>query len=364
MDSHLHPGTRVGMHTRQRDHHVALRALQTFVFASCSIATASVSAAAAPPVLTNIFAPESTPAKSIFDLSMFVLAITAVIFVVVAALLVYAIVKFRATPANANREPAQVYGSTQIELAWTIVPVLIVVVLFAATARVIHAIQDAPQPDSALEVTVIGHQFWWEYRYPQLGIVTANELHIPVSDAARPRPTFLTLMSADTDHSFWIPQLSGKTDLIPNRINRMWFDPQHTGVFLGQCAQYCGTQHGKMLQRVSVDSPEDFDAWVKAQRQPAPEDPAAHDGQRVFETTACINCHAVRGTVANGRFGPDLTHLMSRATIASGAAENTPENLRLWLRNPDAIKPGSLMPAMQVSDSELDALVRYMQSLR
>jgi cytochrome c oxidase subunit 2 len=314
--------------------------------------------------LLNIFAPHSTPAREIVDLSTFVLAITGLIFVVVASLLVYAVVRFRVTPANADREPAQVYGSTQIELAWTVVPVLIVVVLFAATARVIHAIQDAPKPPTAIEVTVIGHQFWWEYRYPQLGIVTANELHVPVSDSARPRPTFLTLMSADTDHSFWIPALGGKTDLIPSRINRMWFDPQRTGLFLGQCAQYCGTQHAKMLQRVSVDSHEEFAAWVEAQRQPAAEDPAALAGRRVFETTACINCHAIRGTVATGRFGPDLTHLMSRSTIASGAAENTPENLRVWLQNPDAIKPGSLMPAMQVSDAELDALVRYMQSLR
>ena len=314
--------------------------------------------------ITNIFAPESTPAKSIFDLSMFVLAITGLIFLVVCVLLVYAIVKFRARGADANREPAQVYGSTQIELAWTIIPVLIVVVLFVATARVIHAIQDAPKPLTAVEVTVIGHQFWWEYRYPALGIVTANELHVPVSDLSRPRPTFLTLLSADTDHSFWIPQLAGKTDLIPNRINRMWFDPQRTGLFLGQCAQYCGTQHGKMLLRVSVDSPEDFDAWVKAQQQPADQDREALTGRRVFETTACINCHTVRGTVANGRFGPDLTHLMSRSTIASGAAENTPDNLRLWLRNPDAIKPSSLMPAMQLSDADFDALVRYMQSLR
>src|SRR5262245_35524722 len=314
--------------------------------------------------LLNIFAPETTPGRAIVDLSMVVLSITAVIFVVVASLLVYAIVKFRATPANADREPAQVYGSTQIELAWTIVPVLIVVVLFAATARVIHAIQDAPQPANAVVVTVIGHQFWWEYRYPALGVVTANELHIPVSDPSRPQPTFLTLLSADTDHSFWIPQLGGKTDLIPNRINRMWFDPQRTGVFLGQCAQYCGTQHGKMLQRVLVDSPEDFATWVEAQRRPAAEDAQAAEGRRVFETTACINCHAIGGTVANGRFGPDLTHLMSRATIASGAAENTPENLRLWLKNPDAIKPGSLMPAMNMTDAELDALVRYMQSLR
>jgi len=314
--------------------------------------------------LLNIFAPESTPAKAIVDLSMFVLGITAVIFIIVASLLVYAIVKFRATPANVDREPAQVYGSTQIELAWTIIPILIVVVLFAATARVIHAIQDAPMPPTSVEVTVIGHQFWWEYRYPAFGIVTANELHVPVSDLSRPRPTFLQLLSADTDHSFWVPQLAGKTDLIPNRVNQLWMDPHRPGVFLGQCAQYCGTQHAKMLQRVSVDAPDEFDAWVRAQQPPAVEDASAMAGRRVFETTACINCHTVRGTAANGRFGPDLTHLMSRVTIASGAAENTPENLRLWLKEPDAIKPGSLMPAMKLSDAELDALWRYMQSLR
>jgi cytochrome c oxidase subunit II len=314
--------------------------------------------------LLSIFAPESTPAKAIVDLSMFVLGVTAVIFVVVSALLVYSIVKFRATPANVDREPPQVYGSTQIELAWTIMPILVVVVLFAATARVIHAIQDAPQPPTSVEVTVIGHQFWWEYRYPALGIVTANELHVPVSDLSRPRPTFLRLLSADTDHSFWVPQLAGKTDLIPNRVNELWMDPHRPGIFLGQCAQYCGTQHAKMLQRVSVDAPDEFDAWVRAQLQPAAADASATAGRRVFETTACINCHTVRGTAANGRFGPDLTHVMSRVTIASGAAENTPENMRVWLKNPDAIKPGSLMPAMKLSETELDALVGYMQSLR
>jgi cytochrome c oxidase subunit II len=314
--------------------------------------------------LTNIFSPESTPAKSIFNLSMFVLAVTGIIFAVVFTLLVYSVVKFRGNPADAGREPAQVYGSTQIELAWTIIPILIVVVLFLATARVIHAVQDAPKPATAVEVTVIGHQFWWEYRYPRLGIVTANELHIPVSDPAHPTPTFLQLLSADTDHSFWIPQLAGKTDLIPNHPNRMWMDPQRTGLFLGQCAQYCGTQHAKMLLRVSVDTPEDFGAWVRAQQRPAIQDQKVAAGRRVFETTACINCHAVGGSAANGRFGPDLTHLMSRETIASGAAENTKENLRLWIQKPDAIKPGSLMPAMQLSDADLDALVNYLETLQ
>jgi cytochrome c oxidase subunit 2 len=314
--------------------------------------------------LTSIFAPESTPAKSIVDVSTFVLAITGIIFAVVVTLLGYSILKFRATSVNVDREPAQVYGSTQIELAWTIIPILIVVVLFLATARVIHAIQDAPEPPGAVEVTAIGHQYWWEFRYPKLGIVTANELHVPVSDPSHPTPTFLQLLSADTDHSFWIPELAGKTDLVPNHPNRMWVDPHRTGIFLGQCAQYCGTQHAKMLLRVSVDSPQDFAEWIRGQQQPAVQDSSVVAGKRLFEHTACINCHTVSGSPADGRFGPDLTHLMSRTTIAAGAAENTPENLRQWVEDPDAIKPGSLMPAMQLSDADLDAVVNYMRTLR
>lgn len=312
----------------------------------------------------SIFDPRSTPADSIYHLSKFVLAITGLIFLVVFALLTYAVVKFRSKASDGKREPAQVYGSTQIELAWTVIPILIVVVLFLATARVIHGIEDAPKPASAVEVTVIGHQFWWEFRYPALGVVTANELHIPVSDPSHPTPTFLKLLSADTDHSFWVPQLAGKTDLIPNRVNKMWVDPHRTGLFLGQCAQYCGTQHAKMLLRVSVESAQDFDTWVRAQKQPAQQDEKEVAGRHLFETTACVNCHTVAGTNATGRFGPDLTHLMSRQTLAAGAAENTKENLRLWIQNPDAIKPGSLMPAMQLTDADLDALVRYLETLQ
>ena len=313
---------------------------------------------------TNIFAPASTPARSIADLSIFVLVITGIIFLVVFSLLVYSVGKFRGRTTGTGREPAQVYGSTQIELAWTIIPVLIVVVLFLATARVIHAIQDAPEPTGAIQVVVIGHQYWWEFRYPKLGIVTANELHVPVSDPNHPTPTFLQLLSADTDHSFWVPELAGKTDLIPNHPNRMWMDPQRTGVFVGQCAQYCGTQHAKMLLRVLVDGPDDFAAWVRTQQKAAPEDLDVMAGRRVFESNACINCHAVAGTSANGRFGPDLTHLMSRTTIAAGAAENTHKNLRLWIQDPSAIKHGSLMPAMKLSDADLDAVVSYMETLR
>ena len=313
---------------------------------------------------TSIFAPVSTPARLIFGLSIFVLAVTAAIFVVVFTLLFYSVVKFRKRNSDDGREPPQVYGSNQVEIAWTVIPVLIVVALFMATARVIADIQKASLPANTIEVVAIGHQFWWEYRYPGRGVVTANELHVPVSDPIHPTPTFIKLVSADTDHSFWVPRLAGKTDLIPNHPNSMWIDPQATGLYLGQCAQYCGTQHAKMLLRVYVQSKDEFDRWIQQQRQPALVNDAVSRGQRIFETTACINCHTVAGTAANGRFGPDLTHLMSRDTIAAGAAPNTPNNLRLWIENPAAIKPGSLMPAMQLDDRDLDVLTTYLETLR
>ncbi len=243
-------------------------------------------------------------------------------------------------------------------------PILIVLVLFLATARVIHSVEDARKPPEAVEVIAIGHQFWWEFRYPSLGVVTANELHVPVSDPAHPTPTFIRLLSADTDHSFWVPRLAGKSDLIPNRTNNMWIDPHEAGIYVGQCAQYCGTQHAKMLLRVYVEPQDQFKRWVQEESKPAQVSDAVSEGRRIFETTACINCHAISGTVADGRFGYDLPHLMSRETIASGAASNTPENLRLWIHDPEAIKPGSLMPAMKLTDQDLDALTAYLETLQ
>ena len=287
------------------------------------------------------------------------LAIAAAIFVVVSGLLAYATAKFRKRRDDDGREPAQVYGSTQVELAWTVAPVVIVLVLFLATARVIFTVQDPPRRPGALEVTVIGHQFWWEYQYPGLKVVTANELHVPVGE-----PTFLTLLSADTDHSFWVPRLAGKTDLIPNHPNKMWIEPREKGVYVGQCAQYCGTQHAKMLLRVYVEAREDFDRWIKEQAAAAQTNDSSSEGRRVFERTACINCHTVAGTAANGRFGPDLTHLMSRETLGSGVAPNTAENLRRWIRRPDDFKPGALMPPMGLTDQQLDAVTAYLVSLR
>ena len=313
---------------------------------------------------TSVFRPMSSPADSIHRYSLFVLAITGAIFAVVFTMLVVAIVRFRRRPGDDAAEPPQVYGSEQVEVAWTVIPILIVIVLALTTARTVFEVQNHARPPAALEVTAIGRQWWWEFRYPAYGIVTANELHVPVSDPAKPSPTFLRLESADVAHSFWVPRLAGKTDLIPNRVNETWIDPRETGLFEGQCAEYCGTQHAKMLLRVYVHTREDFDRWVAAQRASAAALPEAAEGRRVFETTACLNCHTVRGTVGNGLYGPDLTHLMSRETIAAGAVPNTPQELRAWVRDPNALKPGALMPAMQLDDRKLDALVAYLLTLK
>ncbi len=371
---------------------------------------------------TTTFSTASTPAKEVHSLALFVLLITGLIFLTVSVLLAYAIWKFRAKPGD-DVEPAQVFGSTQIELAWTIIPILIIVVLFLGTARVIFAIEDARKPPSAIDVVVVGHQFWWEFRYPKFNVVTANELHVPMSDPKNPTPTFMKLTSADVMHSFWVPRLAGKTDLLPNRVNEMWIDPYQPGMYEGQCAQFCGPEHAKMLIRVFVDTPEQFKAWVANQQsaqesatnsdQPAanapnvgnmaitglrgpssvaaaaagvpPNSPPTRgniaqmhqvamsdddmlqvnpqQGRRVFEEQACINCHAVKGTVADGRFGPDLTHVASRSTIAAGAADNTPDNLVRWLADPNDIKEGTLMPAMHLTDLQNRQITAYLDTL-
>ena len=347
-----------------------------------------------PSVSTNIFAPVSTPAHDVHELSLFVLLITAGIFSSVSALLIFVLVRYRRRSGDTT-EPPQVFGSTQIELAWTIIPILLITVLFLGTARIIFAIQDAPKPKSAVDVIAIGHQFWWEFRYPQYNVVTANELHIPQSTDGAPRPTFLKLTSADVIHSFWVPRLGGKTDLLPNRVNEMWFDPHQPGVYPGQCAQFCGLEHAKMLLRVYVDPPEKFDAWIHSQQQPqanglsisSPEphgtplpdppprdaeianlqqaslDVSARAGKQVFERQACINCHTVQGTIANGRFGPDLTHLMSRDTLGAGIIKNTPENLQRWITDPNDFKQGTLMPAMHLTDRQNEQITAYLLTL-
>ena len=350
---------------------------------------------------TSIFSAFSTPGRQINGLSYFVLAITAGIFLVVSILLVHVLIRYRSRPGD-NSEPPQVFGSLQIELSWTIIPTLIIVVLFLTTARVLLYIQDAPKPTTALDVFVTGHQFWWEFQYPQYGVVTANELHVPLSTPSAPRATFMKLTSADVIHSFWVPALTGKTDLLPNRVNEMWIDPQDSGLYVGQCAQFCGAQHAKMLLRVYVDTPEQFQKWIATQQKTQPElntnDVGQADqgkakggvmtvavspsgakgmsadtgvnmadaklGQADFEREACFACHTISGTMAFGRNGPDLTHLMSRDTLAAGILPNNAENMKAWIANPDTFKPGSLMPAMHLSDKENAEITAYLLTLK
>ena len=252
------------------------RRLGTIVFAFAFLSSAAASFATEPGEVQtpSILDPAAHTARAVLEYGVLVVGICAAIFAVVALLIVITVVRFRARPGDDAREPAQVYGSTQMELAWTVVPVLIVAVLGLVTAREILALQKDAPPAGWLEVTVVGHQWWWEFEYPEYGFTTANELHIPLSEAGDPRPTFLSLQSQDVIHSFWVPQLSWKTDLIPNRTNHLWIDPQEPGLFVGQCAKYCGTQHAWMLLRVVVETQEDFERWVANQQRPAREEPA------------------------------------------------------------------------------------------
>ena len=175
---------------------------------------------------------------------------------------------------------------------------------------------------------------------------------------------FLTLKSADVCHSFGVPRLAGKTDLIPGRVNAMWFQTDQPGLYVGQCYEYCGTQHANMLLRVVVDSPTDFERWLANERKPAVDDPAVSAGRSAFLAQSCVNCHRVRGTPAKGGYAPDLTHLMARETLASGMVENTLENLGRWVVDPQPIKPGCLMPSFGLSDRQCDDIVRYLLTLR
>jgi cytochrome c oxidase subunit 2 len=337
----------------------------------------------------SIFDPVSPPAESIRDLSILVLAITGFIFIVVEGILIYSIVRFRRRGASGSAEPPQVYGSKPIEIAWTAAPALVVFVLVLVSARTLWEV-NIPPPlpragDSTLFVTVVGRQWWWEYRYDHYNgkpiravgpdgretdrpVVTANELHVPAGADGVARPVYLTLKSADVAHSFGVPRLAGKTDCIPGRTNSMWFQTDRPGLYVGQCAEYCGTQHANMLLRVNVDPPEEFERWLASEsKDQAPKDTdpeTVRDGRDTFLAQSCVNCHTVRGTRARGSYAPDLTHLMSRQTLASGMVENTPENVRRWVADPQPIKQGCLMPAFGLGDREREDIVRYLLTLR
>lgn len=307
--------------------------------------------------------PESAEAEAMFGLFMQVLLISAVIFVLVIGLLAAAVVRGRKL-ANL---PIQEFGSHRREIVWMVGPALVTLYLIAITAKLIlttsayPAVQPVEDEQAAdTELTVIGHQWWWEIRYNGTGLVEANEVHLPVDKRIR-----VKVISADVIHCFWVPQLARKIDAIPGRDNYIWLEANRTGVYQGRCAEYCGTQHAWMNFKVYVHSQEDYDRWLAGDREPAGTATTddAQAGEQLFFGQTCVNCHAINGTAANAVIGPNLTHLLDRQEIGGGVLKCTPENLARWLRNPQAFKPGCKMPNFNLTDEQVRQLVAYLESV-
>jgi cytochrome c oxidase subunit II len=304
------------------------------------------------------FNPRSEYANQGLDLFVLTIVMGVGVGVLVEAVLIWAAIRYRRR--SGDPLPPQIHGSTIIEVVWTTLPVIAVGFILFETLPVIFGTQ-APAPPSSMDVDVIGHQFWWEFQYPNSNVVTANELHLPVGQTAN-----LVLKSEDVIHSFWIPALGGKRDAFPGHTNYIWMTPNSVGEFPGQCYQLCGYSHGNMRERAVIESPSDFQAWLTSQQQPAaqPTDPTAAEGGQLFQTRGCAACHTIAGTPAQGKVGPNLTHVASRGVIAGSILQNTPQELRAWLKDPPGIKPGSIMPNLGLNDHELDVLVAYLQSLK
>jgi cytochrome c oxidase subunit 2 len=303
--------------------------------------------------------PKSDFAHIINDLFWQIIYWSIVVFVLVEALLVFALIRFRRRPGQAL--PVQVHGNTRLEIAWTLVPAVILAWIAVPTVRTIFATQAPPDPQ-ALQVRAIGHQWWFEFHYPQLNITTASDLWIPAN-----RKIDVALESVDVIHSFWPPKLGGKRDMVPGHVNRISFTPQVPGLYWGECAEFCGAAHANMGFRVVVAEPQAFDRWVKdMQRPPAPNmaNPVVRKGQTAFLANGCIACHTIAGTPAQGKIGPNLTYFGRRHTIAAGMMPNTPQNLEKWLRNPPGIKPNVVMPKLPLTDETVQALVAYLESLK
>lgn len=305
--------------------------------------------------------PKSDLAVEIDNLWNLTLYIGVGISVIVFILLAYILFRFRYRPDAP--EPKQVHGNTTLEIAWTLVPAILISIVAVPTVQTIFfTYRDAPE--DAITIDVIGWQWWWEFKYPMENgdtVVTANEVHVPVG-----RPVHLRMTSADVVHSFWIPQMGGKRDVTPGRISELVFTPLEPGVYLGQCAEFCGESHALMKMRLIAHEPEDFERWLENESRPAvePTDSAVAYGQQLVTAGVCAACHIIEGTGAQfGRLGPNLTHIARRSTIAAGILENNAENLARWIEDAPSVKPGALMPPPGLSEQEIQYIVAYLQTL-
>ena len=305
-------------------------------------------------------APKSDLAQWIQSLYIQVTIWDAIIFAIVIAAFFLAVFVFSSRVGEAA--PASTASSDLgLEIAWTLGPTLVLLMISVPTIRTIFRSQPAVPPKGALEIKVVAHQWWWEFDYPD-GAKTSNELHIPVN-----RPIRLSLESGDIIHSFWVPQLGGKRDVVPGQINELTFVATVPGVYPGQCAEFCGLSHANMRFRAFVDSPDEFAKWDKDQLAgPVPISSnysLVSDGAKVFADSPCTTCHMIQG-VSKGYIGPDLTHFGGRTTLAAGVLKNTPENVAKWIEDPQEIKPGANMPALLLPGPKLNALVAYLESLK
>lgn len=307
--------------------------------------------------LLPVFDPASPEARAIYDLFIGVSIVAAAIFLLVAALIAHAVIRYRARPG----EPDPPFGATsyRVEIGWTLAPLLLLAIIYGFALRAMERVNPDTPGGARPDIVIRGHQWWWEARYPATGAVAANEIHIPVG-----RPVLARIESADVIHSFWVPPLARKIDMIPGRRNHLWFEADSAGTYVGRCAEYCGAQHAHMQLLVIAEPDSAFRAWQAAQLAP-PARPATalqRTGMALLADKACLSCHSIGGTGA--RVAPDLTHVASRRTLAAVTLPNTPGNLARWLRDPGAIKPGTRMPDFELTDGEVSALAAYLGSLR
>lgn len=300
----------------------------------------------------NVLDPSGTAGEKQLNLIMWSFFLMLGVFAVVITIYVYVLIRFRKRKGQ-DRMPEQVHGNTKLEIVWTVIPIILLAVLAVPTVKYTFDLNEEPVGKDVLRVKVTGHQYWWEFEYPDLGIKTAQELHIPVG-----KKVFLEIEGRDVLHSFWVPALGGKMDVVPGRINTMLLDAKKPGVYQGKCAELCGAGHALMDFKVYADS--DFDSWV-AQMQKGPAEVATasqKEGEKLFMQN-CMGCHAGADPIFKG---PDLSKFGTRDTIA-GILDHNEENLRLWLKNPQEVKPGTNMPKIDYLDpKEMDALVEYLMN--
>jgi cytochrome c oxidase subunit 2 len=305
--------------------------------------------------ITSALAPDSPQAQAIRALMIGVIIMASVIALIVTGLVAWTLIRFA---DRGGQVPAQSDGNRTVEIIYTVIPLCMMATLFVCT--VITMGRAEPQTHSPLGLQIIAHQWWWELRYPAAHVISANEIHLPARE-----PIETELSSSDVIHELWIPQLGPKMDAVPGQINRLVLRGDTPGIYLGQCAEFCGAAHALMRVRVIVQPRAEFDAWEASQRElPKPMQGIAAQGRDVFMSHSCVQCHAVDGTTAQGNAGPNLTHFASRATLASCIIDNTPTNLRRWLANPGAIKPGCYMPNMRLTNEQIEQTAAYLESLK